>query len=378
MGTRTRKKNVAGISIIIMTVITVVALTLAGVFFVLYIAAAKTASRFRDENEQLQGELAVAAISSDVNAVNPDVPDESGLVLPSGGGSGNIDELLAEKEHEVEDSIKQRMKELVVSDDGSPLKMLRAFFPENLIYYDEEEYVFAPVDESLKMHDILPENLVENDAGEMEYIENGTVTSHKGMDVSKYQGSIDWEKAKADGIEYAFVRLGIRGYSTGKLALDEYFEENMSGAAAAGVETGVYFFTQAVNEAEAVEEAQFVLESIEGYDVRCPIVFDVELILGENARANGLSMEERTNVAVAFCEAVKAAGYVPMIYGNIKCFTKLLDMGRLEDYEKWYAFYDDYMYFPYEVSCWQYTEKGRVDGVKGDVDLNVAYERVWE
>ncbi len=378
MGTRTRKKNVADVSIVIMAIITVVSLTFAVVFVVLYIAAAKTAAGLRSENEQMQEELAVTAISSDVNAVNSDYSDESDIVLPSGQSSGNIDELLAEREHEVEASIKQKMKELVISDDGSPLKMLRAFFPENLIYYDEEEYVFAPVDESLKMHNILPENLVENDAGEMEYIENGAVTSHKGMDVSKYQGSIDWDKAKNDGIEYAFIRLGIRGYSTGKLALDEYFEENMSGAAAAGVESGVYFFSQAVNEAEALEEAQFVLDSIEGYDVRCPIVFDVELILGENARANGLSMEERTDVAIAFCEAVKEAGYTPMIYGNIKCFTKLLDMARLEDYEKWYAFYDDYMYFPYEVRCWQYTEKGRVDGVEGDVDLNVAYGEVWE
>ena len=375
----TRKKSAAGISIAVMAVVMVASLTLAGVFAVLYIAAAKTAAQLRSENERLQAEAAVTAFSTDVNAMNPDNANEGETSLPDLESSENIDELLVEKELEVEDSIKQKMKELVVSDDGSPLKMLRAFFPENLIYYDEEEYVFAPVNDSLKMHSILQENLVENDNGEMEYIENGVVTSHKGIDVSKYQGSIDWQKVKENGIEYAFIRLGIRGYGTGKLALDEYFEENMSGAAQAGIETGIYFFTQAVNEAEAVEEAQFVLENIAQYDVKCPIVFDVELIPNDDsARANGLTMEERTDIAIAFCEEIKGAGYTPMIYGNIKCFTKLLDMERIEDYEKWYAFYDDYMYFPYEVSCWQYTEKGRVGGVRGNVDLNISYEKLWE
>lgn len=375
---RRRKKSSAGTSIVIMAIVTAAAITLAGVFLVLYIAAVRTVKEIKEENNQLQGEVAVTAFSSGVNAVDSGALGESKSVLSNEPGGGNIDELLSEKELEVEDSLKQKMKELVTSDDGSPLKMLRAFFPENLIYYDEEEYVFAPVDDSLKMHDILQENLVKNDRGEMEYVKDGVVASYKGMDVSKYQGSIDWEQAKADGIEYAFIRLGIRGYSTGKLALDEYFEDNMSGAAAAGIETGVYFFTQAVNVAEAAEEAQFVLESIAGYDVRCPIVFDVELLPNADARANGLSMEERTDAAVAFCEAIKEAGYVPMIYGNIKCFTKLLDMSKIEDYEKWYAFYDDYMYFPYELSCWQYTENGKVAGVKGNVDLNISYRKLWE
>ena len=321
----TRKKSAAGISIAVMAVVMVVSLTLAGVFAVLYIAAAKTAAQLRSENERLQAEAAVTAFSTDVNAVNPDNANEGEMALPDSESAENIDELLVEKELEVEDSIKQKMKELVVSDDGSPLKMLRAFFPENLIYYDEEEYVFAPVNDSLKMHSILQENLVENDNGEMEYIENGVVTSHKGIDVSKYQGSIDWQKVKENGIEYAFIRLGIRGYGTGKLALDEYFEENMSGAAQAGIETGIYFFTQAVNEAEAVEEAQFVLENIAQYDVKCPIVFDVELIPNDDsARANGLTMEERTDIAIAFCEEIKGAGYTPMIYGILSALLSCL------------------------------------------------------
>jgi GH25 family lysozyme M1 (1,4-beta-N-acetylmuramidase) len=150
----------------------------------------------------------------------------------------------------------------------------------------------------------------------------------------------------------------------------------MRGANDAGVMAGVYFFTQAISEQEAVEEAQFVIDSIADYDVPCPVVFDVEYVDGSNPRANTLTKEERTNVAIAFCEAIKDAGYTPMIYGNVKCFTKLLDMERLEEYEKWYAFYDDYMYIPYNVSCWQYTEKGKVDGIKGKVDMNISY-KIW-
>jgi GH25 family lysozyme M1 (1,4-beta-N-acetylmuramidase) len=139
---------------------------------------------------------------------------------------------------------------------------------------------------------------------------------------------------------------------------------------------GVYFFTQAVTVDEALEEAEFVISSISDYDVAYPVVLDIEMVDSTKARANSLTKDERTEIAIAFCEAVRAAGYTPMIYGNVKCFTKMLDMTRLEDYDKWYAFYDDYMYMPYNVSCWQYTEKGSVDGIKGKVDMNISY-KTW-
>ena len=302
------------------------------------------------------------------------VSDENGQeVTPTGG---NAVAVLPEDGNAVEESMKQRMKELVIGEDGSPLKMLRSFFPENLIYYDEQQYVFSPVLDEVKKHNLIAENFVENDRGEMEYVENGVVTSHKGIDVSKYQGEIDWQAVKADGVEYAFIRLGLRCYESGKIVLDEYFEQNLQGANDADVKAGVYFFTQAVTEAEAREEANFVLENIAGYQVSYPIVFDVEMITNANGRANALSKEERTNIAIAFCETIRQAGYTPMIYGNVKCFTKLLDMTRLQDYEKWYAFYDNYMYMPYEVSCWQYTEKGKVNGIKEEVDMNISY-KTW-
>lgn len=295
-------------------------------------------------------------------------------VMGEAGNAIDISELLQNKEDELEASIKERMKELVLEENGSPLKMLRSFFPENLIYADKDEYVFAPVLDGVKKHNYLAENFVSTDDGEMQYIENGTVISHKGIDVSKYQGNIDWPAVASDGVEYAFVRLGIRGYGSGKLSLDEYFEKNMRGAKDAGIKTGVYFFTQAITVEEAVEEADYVLQNIATYDVSYPVVFDVEMITNDDGRANDLSQKERTNIAIAFCDKIKQAGYTPMIYGNVKCFTKLLDMTRLNDYEKWYAFYDDYMYMPYDVSIWQYTEKGAVSGISANVDLNISYK----
>lgn len=374
--------------IILLLTVTMLSLTCAGVLGALYVREAKEVSRLRDEKEQQPAGQALQAISADVtdsqqgvmNAENTGVDVESADEAAAGTGADNagaagIPELMQSKEDAVEQSIKDRMKELVTGEDGSPLKMLRSFFPENLIYYFEDEYVFAPVLDGVKKHGLLDENFVETDDGQMQYVENGSVTSHKGIDVSKYQGRIDWNAVREDGVEYAFIRLGLRGYESGKIVPDEYFEDNMKGANDAGVMAGVYFFTQAVTVAEAEEEAAYVIEQIADYDVSCPVVFDVERITNGKGRADKLTREERTDITVAFCEAVKAAGYTPMIYGNVVCFSQLLDMTRLNEYDKWYAFYDDYLYMPYDVSCWQYSEKGTVNGIKEKVDLNIAFKQ---
>lgn len=390
--------------ITLLLIITILSFTVAGAFGALYLREVREVSRLQSEKEQYQKEQfereQQLASGQVLPAISSDVTDKPAMGGPQAGLAGTEDpesanevagagedsmddvsavelsELIQSKESEVEQSIKDRMKELVTDEDGSPLKMLRSFFPENLIYYFEEEYVFAPVLDNVKKHSLLDENFVKTDDGQMQYVENGTVLSHKGIDVSKYQGDIDWNAVKEDGVEYAFVRLGLRGYESGKIVIDEYFEKNMQGANAAGVKTGIYFFTQAVTVEEAQEEAEYVIQNIANYDVKYPIVFDVERIAGGKGRADGLTQQERTDITIAFCETIKAAGHTPMIYGNVVCFTRLLDMTRLNDYDKWYAFYDDYMYMPYDVSCWQYTEKGKVNGIAGEVDLNISY-KTW-
>ena len=349
-------------------IVTMISLTFAGAMGALYVREASEVSRLRGEKEQLGADQALPVLSVEVDnktaqKQEPGMPGQDASAVTEAATAGEdsltdadaatIAELMQSKEAEVEQAMKDRMKDLVTGEDGSPLKMLRSFFPENLIYSFENEYVFAPVLEEVEKHSLLEENFQKTEEGLMQYVENGTVTSHKGIDVSKYQGTIDWAAVKEEGIEYAFIRLGLRGYESAKIVLDEYYETNMAGANSAGVAAGVYFFTQAVTVEEAKEEADFVIEHLKGYDVSCPVVFDVERISGGKGRADQLTKEERTDITIAFCEAVKAAGYTPMIYGNVVCFTRLLDMAKLNDYEKWYAFYDDYMYMPYNVSCWQ-------------------------
>lgn len=387
----TKRIKTLHIIIILLIIVTIISLTFAGAMGALYVKEVREVSRLQGERERLIVDQALPALSADVESSTAETPEagmedqdaESAAEIAAAGedvqpdiDEADIAQLMQSKEAEVEQSIKERMKELVTSEDGSPLKMLRSFFPENLIYNFENEYVFAPVLDGVNKHSLLDENFIKTEDGLMQYAENGTVTSHAGIDVSKYQGDIDWTAVREDGIEYAFIRLGIRGYESGKIVLDEFYDDNMKGANSAGVKAGVYFFTQAVNVEEAKEEAEFVIQNLADYDVACPVVFDVERIAGGKGRADQISKEERTAVTIAFCEAVKAAGYTPMIYGNVVCFTQLLDMTQLNDYEKWYAFYDDYMYMPYDVSCWQYTEKGQVNGISNNVDLNISF-KTW-
>jgi GH25 family lysozyme M1 (1,4-beta-N-acetylmuramidase) len=363
---RKKKIKILATVLFVTIIIAIMAVTATGVFAALYINEKK-------ENKELTGSLAIAnekveAAEDAVAAFNEQSEEQTQIIADETG--------VNDTQSEASETLRTRIKQILTSENGNPIKAIRDIFPENFIYYDEDKYVFMPVLEEVAKHNLLAENFVKTDDGLMQYVENGEVTSHKGIDVSKYQGTINWEKVKTDDIEYAFIRLGIRGYESGKIVLDEYFDQNMKGADDAGIMAGVYFFTQAVSVEEALEEAEFVIENIANYNVPCPVVYDVELVDSANARADSLTKEERTEIVIAFCDAIKEAGYTPMIYGNVKCFTKLLDMTKLEDYEKWYAFYDDYMYIPYNVSCWQYTEKGSVSGIKGKVDMNISY-KMW-
>jgi len=213
----------------------------------------------------------------------------------------------------------------------------------------------------------------EDNIGRYEYIEDGEVVSICGIDVSKYQGEIDWKKVKASGVEYAIIRLGYRGMNEGTLELDPYYFDNIKEAAEAGVKVGVYFFSQAKNQKEAVEEAEFVLENMKDYEITYPVVFDTEEVTTYAARANGLSRAERTDCCIAFCEKIKEAGYTPMIYANTRYMVMGLELERLGDYDKWFAYYGSSHIFPYEYTMLQYSDTGRVPGIDGAVDLDVSF-----
>lgn len=265
-----------------------------------------------------------------------------------------------------------RIKE-EMSSGGTTAQLLRELYPENLVVYSDAQYYFFPISEILRKHSYIADNFVINEKEEISYFdEDGQIASHKGIDVSKYQQDIDWKKVANDGVEYAFLRVGLRGSTEGKLIVDETFEDNINEAQDNGVDVGVYFFTQATSVEEAEEEADFVLEQLKGYDIEYPIVLDIEETTSETARTKDMTQEEWTQVAIAFCEKIKEAGYTPMIYGNLKTFLIMLDMEKLEDYQKWFAFYSTPVYFPYEFSVWQYSSEGTVDGIKGNVDLNIG------
>ena len=192
-----------------------------------------------------------------------------------------------------------------------------------------------------------------------------------GIDVSKFQGNIDWEQVKNAGISYVMLRIGLRGYGSGKLVMDDRFYENLRGAKEQGLKTGVYFFSAAISEEEAREEAAFVLQAIEGQEMEMPIVFDTEPILYDTARTDELTGKQLTKITAAFCDAVQAAGYQPMVYANAKRLTTVLYLEELTDYPLWLADYRMQPDFPYAFTMWQFTESGKVPGIEGAVDIDL-------
>jgi len=210
--------------------------------------------------------------------------------------------------------------------------------------------------------------------GRKYYVENSDITSLLGVDVSVHQNEIDWAKVKESGIDFAMVRLGYRGYGTGEPGLDENYVQNITGAREAGLDAGVYFFSQAITAEEAVEEANLVIESLEGLDVNYPVVFDWEIISGDTARTDNVSVDILTDCCVAFCETIKSAGYTPMIYQNKRTSIFKLDLNRLNDYDFWLAEYNDEPSYYYDFDMWQYTSSGNVPGIEGNVDLNISFK----
>ena len=191
------------------------------------------------------------------------------------------------------------------------------------------------------------------------------------IDVSYVQKDINWDKVAADKIDMAMIRLGYRGYSTGLLNLDEYYEVNTEEAEAAGMKYGVYFFSQAVSVEEAQEEAKFVLKNIKGKKVEGPIAFDMEPIAGAD-RITNLTVQEKTEIADAFLKIIKKKGYKAMLYGNPSWFKKDVDLRLLTDYPIWLAHYTEKTEWPYQFEMWQYTSTGKVNGISGNVDLSIC------
>lgn len=238
---------------------------------------------------------------------------------------------------------------------------------ENISFYICEE---SEIDASIED---TGENSATSDADESENtgrIENAEASF--GIDVSKWQREIDWEKVAESGVTFAIIRCGYRGSATGCLVEDPYFIRNIEGAKAAGIQVGVYFFTQAVNEIEAVEEASMVVALCENYELDYPIFIDTEGA-GGNGRADGLGVAERTAVCQAFCATIQNAGYSAGIYASRNWFYNRLNDEELQNYVLWVAEYCSEPKYIGNYRMWQYTSSGYINGIDTRVDLDLSY-----
>ena len=207
------------------------------------------------------------------------------------------------------------------------------------------------------------------------YTDNGKKISYVGVDISKHNGTVNFRSMKAAGIDYVMIRLGARGYSTGQLSLDDNFVENIEDAIDAGLDIGVYFYSQAVTLEEATQEANFVVQNLAPYKehINYPVAFDMESVPNDKARIDGLSREDKTSISAAFLIGMQAAGYIPMIYGNKEWLIKNIDLAQLQNYDVWLSEDEDIPDYPYQYTMWQYTTTGVLNGVTGDANLNICF-----
>ena len=239
-----------------------------------------------------------------------------------------------------------------------------------------EENHFRPFPLTTGLHDYNWKYLKYDDDGVLQYKGDENYTVRRGIDVSEFQGKIDWEKVKKEGYDFVFVRAGHRTFHTGSLEKDTRAIKNLTRAEEAGLDVGVYVFSQAVSIKEAIEEAELCLDVIEesGVEITLPVVFDPEIQIEYDARINYISSKQFTDNAVAFCETIKEAGFTPAIYANCSTETDILNLSRLENAEIWYADYNSVPESPYRFTYWQYTNMGWVDGIpETETDLNLWF-----
>lgn len=233
------------------------------------------------------------------------------------------------------------------------------------------DMVLTPL-EGMPLNPYAAEGFSVDEKGRVVYASGGR-RAKAGVDVSTHQKDVDWRAVASDGVDFAILRLGHRGYTEGGLFLDQTFEKNLRGALDAGLEVGVYFFSQAITPEEAEEEADYILEVLDGQELTFPVAFDWEPITGDEARTDGLDGETMTRCAAAFCKRIENAGYRPAVYFNQTQGYLRYDLRELTDYTLWLAEYDTVPDFYYHFDLWQYSHTGRVNGIQGDVDMDLAF-----
>lgn len=231
---------------------------------------------------------------------------------------------------------------------------------------------WVDIDENLERNTYDYDNL-KLDQSVMRYYENGKSASWLGVDISSNNGEVDFDKLKKAKCDFCMLRVGARGYSSGNIVMDKSFEDNLKGARSAKLDIGVYFCSQAVTKAEAREEADVLLDAIDGYDISYPVVFVMENIKDDMARIEALDTKDRTQIAAAFLDEIADAGYTPMIYGDLEWLLTMLDLEALEEYDVWIAEDGSKPQYPYKFGIWQYDSDGSISGISGDAALSISF-----
>ena len=276
---------------------------------------------------------------------------------------------------------------------GSKVGDLSYFYPNSSITRAEVAtivyriYQLSSLDQKQKIHykdytlDVL-EGVPTNAYNQSAFVKNGSIMTYNdpsvrtrvGIDVSQYQGDVDWESVARTEVDFVIARVGGRGYTAGAIYEDTKFDEYADGASRAGLQVGAYFFSQAISVEEAEEEAYFVLDKLRGHNITGPVVFDWEVIGKSEARTYGIETGVLCAAANAFCEIIEDAGYDAMIYITDYAGYVKYDLSKVMDYPLWYARYDvSAPTFYYDFAMWQYSSKGSVDGIKGNVDMDIWF-----
>lgn len=272
-------------------------------------------------------------------------------------------------------------KESVISDSSSLATPIDGEVEEEdpskdgkhtLLKFNDGTEEWVEISKYIKLNDYDYTNL-QNQDGIMEYLDKGKVISSFGVDVSKDQGYIDYIKLRKAGVDFVMIRVGARGYTSGQITLDDYFQDNIKRATDAGLGVGVYFLSQAISEEEAEEEAAIVLENIKDYRLDYPVGYIMSYAENENSRVETLTRNEKTMIARAFLKKIDEEGYKPVLYGDKVWLIKYLELAKIaSDFDIWLSEMEDYPSFPYRFTMWQYSTNSEIAGIKGKVNFNIS------
>lgn len=286
-------------------------------------------------------------------------------MYPSGSGEGEDEQGAAGDEKEPEDNVEGDTEE-----DGQPPEATDGKHTLVINRDGSEEWVL--ITPYLPKNDYDYTNLV-SQSGRMAYYTDSRVTSYLGVTIDKYDDYVDFGLLRDDGIDYVMVRVGVRGYGTGTITLDDYYTDNISRANQAGLNVGLYFTSQAITVEEATEEAVALISVAQENKITYPLAIDIGFILNDTSRIEDLSKTEKTEIIRAFADTVKEAGFNCVIHADKEFLIKEIDLSKFSDVDIWLDNNGDLPDYPYAFTMWEYASNGTVNGISGPADLSISF-----